>query len=455
MTVPGLVLAGTHSGAGKSTVTAGLLRAFRRRGLSVAPFKAGPDFLDPMLHAFAAGRNSWNLDGWFMDDAALAEAWCRGAQGADLGLVEGVMGLFDGTGQAFEGSTAELAKRLGLPVVLLVDAGGMGTNAAAVVLGHAKLWPELSLAGVIFNRVGSEGHHALLKQAVETHAGVRSFGWIRPDASFHLPERHLGIHRPGEIPGLDEALDGFAQRLESTLDLEGLRALAQTPGKGPTPIKGCSDELHVALAFDEAFCFIYQDTLDRLMHLGVRWVPFSPLRDRLPEGVAGLYLPGGYPELHAEALARRGDFFADLRRKATQGFPIYAECGGYMVLAESLVDAEGRTHAMAGIIPGRVRMTERLQSFGYKRLRALKDNLLCPEGAEGKAHEFHHSVWEDGPCHSAWEAAGLRGGSAFEGHAEGSLLASYAHVHFSAQPGWAERWVARMRHHRLLAKVDA
>lgn len=445
MTVPGLVLAGTHSGAGKSTVAAGLLRAFRRRGLAVAPFKAGPDFLDPMLHAFAAGRNSWNLDGWFMDDEALAEAWSRGARGADLGLVEGVMGLFDGTGQGFEGSTAELAKRLGLPVVLLVDAGGMGTNAAAVVLGHARLWPELGLAGVIFNRVGSEGHHRLLKEAVEVHAGVRSFGWIRSDAAFHLPERHLGLYRPGEIPGLEEALEGFAVGLEATLDLAGLRALAQGPRPGPAPGAAAPAELQVALARDEAFCFLYQDTLERLERLGVRWAPFSPLRDRLPGGVAGLYLPGGYPELHAEALAGRGDLFADLRRAAAQGLPIYAECGGYMALAEALVDAGGRAHAMAGIIPGRARMTGRLQSFGYKRLRAARDTLLCPEGAEGKAHEFHHSVWEGGPSRPAWEAAGLRGGSNFEGHAEGSLLASYAHVHFAAQPGWADRWVARMR----------
>lgn len=445
MSVRGLVLAGTHSGAGKSTVTAGLLRAFRRRGLKVAPFKAGPDFLDPMLHAFAAGRSSWNLDGWFMDDAALADAWSRGSRGADLGLVEGVMGLFDGTGQAFEGSTAELAKRLGLPVLLLVDAGGMGTNAAAVVLGHTNLWPELSLAGVIFNRVGGEGHHALLKEAVETHAGVRSFGWIRSDASFHLPERHLGLHRPGEIPGLDAALDGFASGLESTLDLDGLQALAGGRRTESTPVTAMVGDLPVALARDEAFCFLYQDTLDRLERMGVRWVPFSPLRDQLPQGVAGLYLPGGYPELHAEALASRGDFFADLRQRYASGMPIYAECGGYMALAEALVDADDRSHVMAGLIPGRVKMTGRLQSFGYKRLRAMSDTLLCPEGSEGRAHEFHYSIWEGGSSRPAWEAANVRGDSTFEGHAEGNLLASYAHIHFAAQPAWAEHWVARMR----------
>jgi cobyrinic acid a,c-diamide synthase len=305
----------------------------------------------------------------------------------------------------------------------------------------------LNLAGVIFNRVGSEGHHALLKEAVETHAGVGSFGWIRPDAAFHLPERHLGLHRPGEIPGLEAALDGFATGLESTLDLDGLRALAAGLGVEPESNLAPGGDLPVALARDEAFCFVYQDTLDRLERLGVRWVPFSPLRDRLPEKVAGLYLPGGYPELHAEALSRCGDFFADLRRRSAQGFPIYAECGGYMALAEALVDADGRSHAMAGLIPGRVRMTGRLQSFGYKRLRALRDTLLCPEGTEGKAHEFHYSIWENGSSHPAWEAANLPGSAAFEGHAEGHLLASYAHVHFAAQPSWAEHWVARMRHH--------
>jgi cobyrinic acid a,c-diamide synthase len=213
-------------------------------------------------------------------------------------------------------------------------------------------------------------------------------------------------------------------------------------------------DLPVALARDEAFCFIYADTLARLERLGVCWVPFSPLREGVPEGVAGIYLPGGYPELHARELAANGAFLEGLRRAGRLDLPLFAECGGYMVLAEALVDAEGRSHAMAGLVPGRARMTGRLQGFGYKRLRALGDNLLCRAGAEGRAHEFHHSVWEGGLAAPAWRAENLRGEAAEEGFARGNLLASYGHLHFGAQPDWAESWVMRLRYHGSLRKEE-
>lgn len=445
MSVPGLLLAGTHSGCGKTTLTAGLLRAFRNRGTRIAPFKAGPDYLDPMLHAAAACRPSWNLDGWFQEDAGLRETYARGALQAELALVEGVMGLFDGADPVtFQGSSAELAQRLGLPVVLVVDGSGVGGSVAATVLGHQKLRPDLRLAGVILNRLSGPGHFELQKTALEAHTEVRALGWAAKTSAWKLPERHLGIHQPQEIEGLDGALNRLAQDLSATVDLDALAALA----RAPLGISGASwppqGNLPVALARDEAFSFVYADTLDRLERLGVRWVPFSPLRDRLPEGVAGLYLPGGYPELHAGALAR-SPFLADLRAAHREGLPIFAECGGYMVLADALVDPGGRAHPMAGLIPGRCRMTERLQSFGYKRLTALKDTLLCPAGGQGKAHEFHHSVWEGSASDPAWRVENLQGEGVAKGFASGNLLASYVHIHFGANPGWAEAWVARMR----------
>lgn len=442
---PGFVLAGTHSGCGKTTLTAGLLRAFRNRGVRIAPFKAGPDYLDPMLHAAAAGRPSWNLDGWFLEDEGLREAYARGSQGTELALVEGVMGLFDGADAAtFRGSSADLARRLGLPVVLVVDGGSVGGSVAATVLGHRALQPDLDLAGVILNRLSGEGHFALQRAAIHRHAKVPVLGWVAASPEWQLPERHLGILQPHELGDLDGALDRLARTLEDTLDLAALQRLAIAP-RGPIEVSSVpAGDLPVALARDEAFGFIYADTLDRLARLGVRWVPFSPLREHMPSPIAGLYLPGGYPELHAEALSK-APFLADVRAAHARGLPIFAECGGYMVLCEALVDGAGRAHRMAGVIPGRTRMTDHLQSFGYKRLTTLADSLFGPAGSVGKAHEFHCSVHEDGLPNPAWRSESLEGASRVEGHAAGNLLASYAHIPFGANPAWADAWVARMR----------
>lgn len=445
MTVPGFLLAGTHSGCGKTTLAAGLLRAFRNRGVNIAPFKAGPDYLDPMLHAAAAGRPSWNLDGWFLDDAGLRESYARGASRADFALVEGVMGLFDGTDPVTgQGSSADLGKRLELPVVLVVDGSGVGGSVAATVLGHQRFWPELSLAGVILNRLSGIGHFELQRAALEAHTDVRVLGWTGSLEAWRLPERHLGILQPHEIEDLDNALNTLAQTLSATLDLDALTALARTPQSLPIVTTPAPGSLPVALARDEAFGFLYADTLDRLERLGVRWVPFSPLRERLPEGIAGLYLPGGYPELHAEALSKT-PFLADLRAAHAAYLPIFAECGGYMVLCEALVDLQGSAHPMAGLITGRCIMTEGLQSFGYKHLTLQRDSLFGPAGTKGKAHEFHCSLHEGDLPRPAWQSENLAGETRLEGFAEGNLLASYAHIPFGANPAWAEAWVARMR----------
>ena len=446
MSAPMFLLAGTHSGCGKSTGAAALLRAFHNQGLAIAPFKTGPDYLDPMLHGVAAGRRSWNLDGFFQDDEGLRETVAKGSAEADLALVEGVMGLFDGSDPVtFQGSGADLARRLGLPVVLVVDGGGVGGSVAATVLGHARLWPDLNLAGVILNRLGSLRHFELQRASLAAHTSVPVLGWIPKRKDWCLPERHLGIHQPHELPGLDEALDRLAAGLAETVDLARIRTLARPVAALPGIEAPRSGDLPVALGRDEAFTFTYADTLDRLERLGVRWVPFSPLRERLPEGVAGLYLPGGYPELHATTFAANTQLHAELRAAHASGMPIFAECGGYMALGEALVDLEGRTHAMAGVIPGRFRMTERLRSFGYKRLRLMRDGLLGHFGAEGRAHEFHHSMREGDLVSPSWQAENLRGEGAADGHAQGNLLAGYAHLHFGAQPPWAEAWVARMR----------
>ncbi len=446
MTVPAFLLAGTHSGCGKTTLAAGLLRALRHAGRTPAPFKAGPDYLDPKLHAVAAGRPCWNLDGFFQDAPGLRETFARGSQGADVALIEGVMGLFDGADPVhFRGSGADLARTLGVPVVLVVDGAAVGGSVAATVLGHARIWPELDLAGVILNRLGGEGHFRLQRAAIEAHTAVPVLGWVPQQQDWLLPERHLGVHQPHELPGLEAALDQLARGLAETVDLDALSAMTRPVLGCPTVSGTAEGTLPIALGWDEAFSFVYADTLDRFERLGVQWVPFSPLRDRLPEGVAGLYLPGGYPELHAATFSGNRDLHADLRAAHGAGLPILAECGGYLALGEVLHDLEGRAHCMAGVIPGRFRMTSHLQGFGYQHLELLKDTPLGPRGATGRGHGFHQSRREDDPPAPAWRASSTQGVGAPEGHSEGHLVAGYAHLAFSAQPAWAEAWVATCR----------
>ena len=444
--VPGLLVAGTHSGCGKTTVVAGLLRTLRNQGIETAPFKCGPDFLDPQLHHVAAGRNSWNLDTWFMGDQALRETYVRGSCGAEIAIIEGVMGLFDGADHiTFAGSSADIATRLGVPVILVVDAFGVGGSVAAMVLGHTRLWPNLNLAGVIFNRVSNEGHYRILKEAVEAHTNVVPLGYTSSSAAWSLPERYLGIHRPSEIPDLECSLDTLAAELSRTIDIKSLRTLAAPVSDVRIEEAAPSGELLVGLAWDEAFSFAYTDTLDRMERLGVRWVPFSPLRDRLPEGIEGLYIPGGYPELHAEELSRNAEFRVQLKRALGEGMPCYAECGGLMVLSEALVTLDGRTYEMAGAIQGRTRMTEKLQRFGYKELESSSDTLLSPAGSRARGHEFHCSIWEDAPVQNAYVTHSPGNDSQAEGYAKGNILATYCHLHFASAPAWAERWAARMR----------
>ena len=444
--VPGLLIAGTHSGCGKTTLMVGLLRALWKQGIETAPFKCGPDFLDPQLHHVAAGRSSWNLDTWFMSDAALRETYMRGSCGAEIAVIEGVMGLFDGADHiTFEGSSADIATRLGVPVILVVDAFGVGGSVAAMVLGHTRLWPKLSIAGVIFNRVSNEGHYRILKEAVEAHTNVTPLGYAGISAAWRLPERYLGIHRPSEIPDLDRSLDALAVELVKTIDVNAIRALAVHVACPLIEATAPAGEVPVGLAWDEAFSFAYTDTLDRMERLGIRWVPFSPLRERLPEGIAGLYLPGGYPELHAEELSSNAEFRVQLKQALSEGLPCYAECGGLMVLSEALVTLDGRTYEMVGAIPGMTRMTENLQRFGYKELETCSDTLLSPVGGKARGHEFHYSIWEDGPPQNAYSTHSVDNESHVEGYAQGNLLATYCHIHFASAPEWAERWAARMR----------
>ncbi len=454
-----IMLAGVSSGVGKTTLTAGLLAAFRRRGLDVRPFKAGPDYLDPTYHAIAAGRPAQNLDTWLVPHDRLRAAFAVATAGGDLAIVEGVMGLYDGVEYLGEaGSSAELAKLLGLPTILVVDVRAQARSAAATVLGFQRLDPAVPLVGVLVNRVGGAAHYAGVKEAIEAATGLPVLGGLPrlPDA---IPERHLGLVHAGEAGAEAEArIAAIADAVAVSCDLDAILALARgaaplVAGAVPSPFAApIGPRPTIAYARDEAFSFYYGENLDLLRRAGADVVPFSPLRDAtLPPGTAALYLGGGYPELHAARLAANAPLLAAIRMALAAGLPCYAECGGLMYLTAGLTDRDGGEHALVGALPGRAVMRAQRSHLGYVTIRALVDTPLLRAGETLRGHEFHYSTWEDVPADlpHAYSARLRRGGAErAEGFARGDLLASYIHVHFWSEPALAGRFVdaARARH---------
>ncbi|HSM94232.1 MAG TPA: cobyrinate a,c-diamide synthase [Anaeromyxobacteraceae bacterium] len=440
---PRVVLAAASSGSGKTTAAVALAAAFRRRGLAVAPFKCGPDYLDPTWHALAAGRPSQNLDGWMMGRDAAVATFARASAGADVSIVEGVMGLFDGASpRSEEGSTAELAKWLGAPVVAVVDASGMARTLAAVVQGLAAFDPALRLGGILCNKVGSRSHLDLLREAV---APIPVLGGLPKAGPLRFPERHLGlVTATPDLLGA-ESLARWADLAEEWIDLDALLALARgAPPLAASPAPTAAPErCRIGVAFDDAFHFYYDDNLARLEALGARLVRFSPLRDAALPDVDGLYLGGGYPELHAGPLAGNRALIDGIRAFAASGRPVYAECGGLMYLCDAIRTLDGGTHRMAGLVPGVAHVRERLQALGYAEVLTTAPTLLGPAGLRLRGHQFRYSDLEiasPGPC--AYRVARRRGGEPFaEGYGRGSVLASWVHVHWASCPEAAEGFV--------------
>jgi cobyrinic acid a,c-diamide synthase len=391
----GLVVAASHSGAGKTTVTAGLLRAFARRGVRVQPFKCGPDYIDPAFHGVAAGRPSYNLDTWAMAPATIADLVSRHAAAADLAIVEGVMGLFDGVaeaGQTARGSTADLAALLGWPVVLVLDVAGQTETAAAVAAGCARYRDDVSIAGVILNRVASPRHAALIAPGF-ARIGIPLFGAMTEDAHFTLPERHLGLVQASETADLERRLDALAAMIEASVDLDAVRRSAEVGGfaGGAAPSLDPPGQ-RIALAQDRAFSFMYPHLLDRWRTAGAEILAFSPLADQAPAPTAdAVWLPGGYPELHAGTLAAAHRFHQGLRVLAGRAVPIHGECGGYMVLGQGIEDAAGQRHAMTGLLRLETSFAQRRMHLGYRRARLKVACLLGAAGTEVLGHEFHYA----------------------------------------------------------------
>jgi cobyrinic acid a,c-diamide synthase len=384
----GLIVSAVRSGAGKTTVALGLMRAVARQGLSVQPYKCGPDYIDPAFHAAATGRPSYNLDSWAMSPGLLADLVAR--HPADLIVTEGVMGLFDGAGG--RGATSDIAASLGWPVVLTLDVKGQIETAAAVAAGCANYRDDVGVAGVILNRVASARHLAMIRSAFDK-VGLRLFGGLANDARFALPERHLGLVQAIETADLGTRLDAVADALQESVDLDAIRhavrpaTLAEPSADGLRP-----PGQRIAVACDRAFSFLYPHLLDRWRGDGAEILPFSPLADEAPDARAdAVWLPGGYPELHAGMLAQASRFLDGLRQAAARGVTIHGECGGYMVLGQGLEDADGRRHAMAGLLTLETSFARRRLHIGYRRARLLAACALGPAGTEIMGHEFHYA----------------------------------------------------------------
>lgn len=449
-----MVIAAAGSGSGKTTVALALMAALRRRGRAVAPFKVGPDFIDPGHHAAACGRPSRNLDGWMLDRETSRGIFARGATDAEVAVVEGVMGLFDGyDGRSEAGSTAQMAKWLDLPVLLVVDARSMARSAAALVQGFERFDPDLRFAGVLFNRIGSPRHLAHLREALEGHVRMPCLGGLLRDERLRMPERHLGLVTAEDHPLDRAALDTLADWIEAGCDLDSLVAGMEPvtaspspwphPAAGPSPAKG---RARIGVARDRAFCFYYPENTELLEMAGAEVVWFSPLEARfLPGDLDGLYLGGGYPELHAAALSDNAALREQVARASRDGMPIYGECGGFMYLCRALEDADGVRHPMAGCFPFVARMTPRLRSLGYREARLERDTLLGPAGRTLRGHEFHYSELAavDPAIPTAYRVTG-RGDAAGreEGYLVHNTLGSYLHLHWGSRPEAAADFVA-------------
>ncbi|ENM5738128.1 cobyrinate a,c-diamide synthase [Vibrio mimicus] len=450
-----LLIAGTNSGSGKTTFTLGLLRALCRRELKVQPFKVGPDYIDTAWHSKVAKVPSHNLDSFMLDEQTVNALFHQQTQDADIAVIEGVMGLFDGYGtDPYYCSSAGTAKALSSPVILVVDGKAMSTSAAAIVMGFQQFGKEIDIAGVVFNNVNSDKHYQLLKQAVGTYCHIPAFGRLPKLPTIELPSRHLGLMTAQESQDMDFQWDELADAIEQYVDVDGLLSVACSElrqSASPTiyqAMEGKGKGLTVAVAMDKAFNFYYQANLDLLTSSGADIRFFSPLTDQqLPECDL-VYIGGGYPELYAEQLSHNTSMLQSILAAHQANLPIYAECGGLMYLGSSLSDREDNIYPMVGILSGQSVMTNKLNRFGYCNAKADVDTLLCRSGGGLRGHEFHYSDFisdmepaftlrkeQEGEVVAQWRG----------GYQVGNTLAMYLHVHFAQSPEMLLEWFKRAR----------
>ncbi|MFD4819028.1 cobyrinate a,c-diamide synthase [Peribacillus butanolivorans] len=442
-----LVIAGTGSGVGKTTLTIGIMAALQKKGYTVQGFKCGPDYIDPTYHTAVTGRTSRNLDSWMFEHDIVREILNKASVGADISIIEGVMGFFDGKNPLSNtGSTAEISMITESPVLLIVNCASMARSAAAIVKGFQAFSTGPNIIGVIANQVGSEGHYKIVKAAIEQECDVPVMGYMKRELDIDIPSRHLGLIPAIERGELEPFFDKLAHLVMETIDIEQLYLLAKTStiSSGNSGIFQSSSkkDVCIAVAKDAAFNFYYQENLELLEAKGANIKYFSPLKgDEVPLDADGLYLGGGFPEEFADELSRNEIAIKSIRNAIEKGLPTLAECGGFMFLSKSIETTSGEKYPMAGLIPGRIKMQKKLAALGYREITGTESNFLIKDCEQAKGHEFHYSTFEsDDVLPHAYEAKG-RFGSKKEGCIIGNLVAGYTHFHFASNPKLVENWI--------------
>ncbi|MDH4199761.1 MAG: cobyrinate a,c-diamide synthase [Spirochaetia bacterium] len=454
--IPRILIAGVNSGAGKTTVTLGVMAALKKRGLIVQGFKCGPDYIDLSYHTAVSGRQSRNLDSWFVKPARVKQIFIRNSRDADISIIEGVMGLFDGRNASDNrGSTAEISQIISTPVILTINARSMARSAAAIVRGFQVFSKKTKIVGVIANNIGSKYHLEIIREAVEKECQIPLLGAVLRDEQFQIPERHLGLLPAMERGELNPFFQILAQMAENSIDLDMLMELANS-AKNNCPVSPVDKpyikspirkKISVAVARDAAFNFYYPENLEIMQQAGMDLVFFSPLRNEpVPEGACGLYLGGGFPEEFAALLSKNTISQNSIRDAIENGMPTIAECGGFMYLAKEIVDKEKKRYFMAGILPGSVTMQNRLAALGYREVTGLKNNFLLKDGEVMLGHEFHYSTFtkdkEPVNRHIFNPAYHMKGRNmdSPSGYIYKNLIAGYAHFYFLSNPKLVLRW---------------
>ncbi|XRG80341.1 cobyrinate a,c-diamide synthase [Rossellomorea sp. GAMAL-10_SWC] len=445
-----LVIAGTGSGVGKTTLTIGLMSALRKKGYTVQGFKCGPDYIDPTYHTAVTGRTSRNIDSWMLNHEMVKEIVNRASNGADISIIEGVMGFFDGKNPLNNtGSTAEISLVTESPVILVVNCASMARSAAAIVKGFQTFLKEANIVGVIANRVGSEGHFKIVQTAIEQECGIPVLGYLKRNEELSIPERHLGLIPSVERGELDPFFEQLGELVLETVDVDSIYDLAQAPFlkiKESQFKRAEQATVKIAVARDAAFNFYYQENLDMLVASGAELIEFSPLKGEcLPEQVDGLYIGGGFPEEFAEELTKQTEVKNSIRTAIEKGLPTLAECGGFMYLTESLETTDETSYKMVGIIPGKVKMQTKLAALGYREITAEEENFLLAGNLTARGHEFHYSTFHPRTVFEpAYQTKGIRGFKQ-EGYRKGNLIAGYTHFHFGSCPELVENWVKKCK----------
>jgi len=450
--IPRLVIAGTSSGVGKTTIAVGLIAALKERGLRIQPFKCGPDYIDPSYLALAAGQPCHNLDSWILPAESIIELFVHASKGSNMSVMEGVMGLYDGRmGLEGNGSTAEIARILQIPVVLIVDVTKMSESAAALVLGYSQLDPKVNIVGVILNNVGGPSHLCSTAEAIEKKTNMPVLGYLPKTATVSFSERHLGLVPATEKTELAGHIGALREQIQATVDISRIIQLASTALAIPPlsekrlfPDKRKPACTRIAVAQDEAFNFYYQYNLDLLAAWGAELAYFSPMYDSaLPAGTQGVYLGGGFPEIHAAQLEANTKMKEALRTAANEGMPIYGECGGLMYLSQGIIDFESNKYKMIGLLPGWAAMQNRRVRIGYAEAETLRDSILAKQGTKLRGHLFHWSRMPYPTARAAYKILDTE--EQLEGFISGpraNILGAYFHLHFGTAPSLARQFVA-------------